>query len=85
MTFTHILSKIALSVLIHDTKGGILSMASMNNKSNSFWFIIIIVLVIMMIGGCSGTNSSSSSRSSSYDRYYSNDEIHDFINSYDGW
>lgn len=52
--------------------------------------IIIIFVILYEPDSTSSGNSSSSysnynkSKSSSYDRYYSNDEIRDFINSYDG-
>ena len=56
--------------------------------------ILVFVIALMIISGDSSSSSSSysssgsynrtksSSSSSNYDRYYSNDEIKDFVNSY---
>lgn len=61
----------------------------MNNKQHStiVWIVIIVICLILFGSGSSSSSSSKSSystRNDNYDRHFSNDEIYDFVNNYDG-
>ena len=61
----------------------------MNNEQRStiVWIIIIVIALALFGFGSSSSSSSSSgysTRTNNYDRNYSNDEIYDFVNNYDG-
>ena len=62
---------------------------NMNNEQRStiVWVVIVVICLILFGFGSSSSSSSNSSystRNDSYDRNYSNDEIYDFVNNYDG-
>lgn len=46
------------------------------------WGLLVLLLMLVMM--CTGCSSGSSYSSNNYDRKYSNDEIHDFVNNYPG-